>query len=685
MKSMLLLAIMISSPAAGQGDLDLIEVKANKEDSFSGFWEENKGTQIFSGKKNTVTDLKEIPKLQTNNYRQATSQTPGLLISEIPNESLAAMTYRGLGDPHESYNILLLQDGVPVAADMFAYPAHYYAPALPMMDSVQFVRGGAGLLYGPQPGGVLNYSSRPLKKNQKGHGQVSLTAGQYNLKTTNNAYYGSKGDQAYGVEYHRRQGDGPQRVNSDFRADYVQIRDHIFKGKNKYILSFNGYNSDHGEAGGFAKNGGNEFGGDLGKATKEHDRLKVSRAAILGGVEHRIDDSSQIDVKIWATAYNRYSKRQRGGGFGTFPSGGNANTNDIVTQKYYGHNGEIRYLKNYSAFGNDHTFTAGVLTYHLLSPIHQERGSAAGANHGATQKRSDRATHANSYFMENRFAFNKFMITPGFRFENIRQTIDERVVTSGNNRQSDRTDNVPLFGLGMAYHVTEESQVYANVSEAYRPLTWSDAIPNEANQTVAGDIRASKILSKELGHRGQTKFLNWDVSAFYLRYENKIALVNNVVKNSGAGRHQGVDIATEFKLSNIFQDLKKTGNFNFYSNVEFLDARFTRGGLNNNAPQYAPKTIARSGLIYSKEDLLKIALMGVFVSEHFGSDDNSSERGIPSYTVFDLTAEYTFQKNWMVSGGVNNLLDKNYYSRVRSDGIIWALDRNFYAGVTYKF
>jgi Fe(3+) dicitrate transport protein len=161
--------------------------------------------------------------------------------------------------------------------------------------------------------------------------------------------------------------------------------------------------------------------------------------------------------------------------------------------------------------------------------------------------------------------------------------------------------------------------------------------------------------------------------------------VNNVVRNSGAGRHQGVDIATEFKLSNIFQDLKKTGNFNFYSNVEFLDARFTRGGLNNNAPQYAPKTIARSGLIYSKEDQLKIALMGVFVSEHFGSDDNSSERGIPSYTVFDLTADYTFQKNWMVSGGINNLLDKNYYSRVRSDGIIWALDRNFYAGVTYKF
>lgn len=682
MNKLLLIFLMLPALAQAQESLETIEVSEVKEDSFSGYWEENKGTQIFSGKKNTVTDLKQIPTLQTNNYRQATSQTPGLLISEIPNEALAAITYRGLGDPHESYNVLLLQDGIPVAADMYGYPAHYFSPALPMMDQVQFIRGGAGLLYGPQPGGVLNYMSNPLTKGQKTSGRVGLTYGSYNLLTTNNAVYGSSGDHAYGIEYYRRQGDGPQRINSNFEADYVQIRDHIFKGKNTYKISFNGYNSDHGESGGFAKNPGvntNVFGDDLGKASKRHDRLKVSRAQLALGVEHRIDDSSQLEASIWANAYNRYSKRQNGGGFGTFATG---TTNQIVTQKYYGYNGQVRYLKDYNAFNNEHTFSAGFLTYNLLSPITVENGARADANSGTMTSRSERETNTNSFFAENRFSFGKLMVTPGVRVENIKQAIEEK---KGTQREKERTENVPLFGLGLSYHLTDESQLYANASEAYKPLTWSETIPSATNETVAGDIEEAKTLSTEIGYRGQTNLLNWDVSAFQIRYENRVGKVGTVIQNVGAGTHRGLDVATELKLSNIFKNLKSTGDFNLYANTEILDAKFTRGPQKDKTPQYAPKTISRAGVIFSKEEKLKVALMGVFVGSHFGDDGNTTNFEVPSYTVFDLTADYALSEQWLISAGVNNLLDKEYYSRVRSDGIIWALDRNFYAGATYKF
>lgn len=662
--------------------LETIEVSEEKEGSFSGYWEENKGTQIFSGKKNTVTDLKQIPKLQTNNYRQATSQTPGLLISEIPNESLAAITYRGLGDPHESYNVLLLQDGLPVAADMYGYPAHYFSPALPMMDQVQFIRGGAGLLFGPQPGGVLNYMSNPLKKGQKSGGQVGLTYGSYDLFASNNAFYGSSGDHAYGIEYYRRQGEGPQRINSDFTADYVQLRDYIFKGKNTYKISFNGYNSDHGESGGFAKTPGantNNFGDDLGKASKRHDRLKVSRAQLALGVEHRIDDSSNLEATIWGTAYDRYSKRQGGSGFGTFATG---TTNTITDQKYYGYNGQIRYLKNYKAFDNEHTFSGGFLTYNLFSPITVETGARADANSGTMTSRSERETNANSFFAENRFSFGKLMVTPGVRVENIKQSIEEK---KGAQREKERTENVPLFGLGLSYHTSDESQLYANVSESYKPLTWSETIPTATNETVDGDIEEAKTLSSEIGYRGQTDILNWDASLFHIRYENRVGRVGTVYTNVGAGTHRGIDLASELKLSNMMKGLKPAGDFNLYANIEILDAKFTRGPQKDKTPQYAPKTITRTGVIYSKENKLKVALMGVFVGSHYADDGNTSNFEVPSYTVFDLTADYSLNEKWELSGGINNLLDKEYYSRVRADGVIWALDRNFYAGATYKF
>jgi Fe(3+) dicitrate transport protein len=570
---------------------------------------------------------------------------------------------------------------------MFGYPAHYFSPALPMMDKFQFIRGGAALQYGPQPGGVVNYYSVPMTKNQKLHGNVGLTGGSYKLLTTNNAVYGSKGDHSYGVEYYRRQGDGPQRENSDFYADYFQVRDYIFKGKNTYKFAFNGYNSDHGNSGGFSKDNGagnNPYGDDQGKATKEHDRLKVSRVQLSTGVEHRIDESSLLDVTLWANAYNRYSKSQRGGGFGTFPTGPTSSSNDITTQKYYGYNGQVRYLKNYTAGGNEHTFTAGYLNYNLESPIHTERGAAADSNHGSTLTRLDRETHTNSFFAENRFMFGKLMVTPGLRFENIRQVIDERKKTvTGALRHSDITANVPLFGLGAAYHVNDDSQIYANASEAYKPVTFSETVPNINNATISEDIKPSEIFNYELGYRGQTDRMNWDVSAFFIRYENKFGLVGTNYQNVGASEHKGADFATE---------IRTFGNFSLYANFEYLDARFTRGPQKDKTPQYAPKTMTRAGVIYNK-DQMKVALMSVIVGRHFANDNNGNgttagtkdDFEIPSYTVFDLTGDWAFAKNWVVHGGINNLLDKDYYSRVRTDGVAWALGRNYYAGLTYNF
>jgi Fe(3+) dicitrate transport protein len=389
---------------------------------------------------------------------------------------------------------------------MYGYPAHYFSPALPMMDQFQFIRGGAGLLYGPQPGGVVNYISEPLYKGQKTNGKVGLTYGSYNLISSNNAVYGSKGDHSYGVEYFRRQGDGPQRENSDFTADYVQLRDHIFKGNNKYTISFNGYNSDHGESGGFSKDDGpglNEFGDDQGRASKKHDRLKVSRAQLAAGLEKRLDDASQLDVTLWATAYNRYSHRQRGSSFGGFPS---LNETDITTQKYYGYNGQVRYLKNYNAFGNEHTFSGGYLNYNLISPLHTERNeNAPDAISGSTRARIERETHVNSFFAENRFTFGKFMMTPGVRLENITQSIDEKKnvqVTSGSLRDNQQTENVPLFGLGLSYHLTDQSQVYGNISESYKPITYSQGLPTDPTEVAASDLEESKVLNYELGYRG---------------------------------------------------------------------------------------------------------------------------------------------------------------------------------------
>jgi Fe(3+) dicitrate transport protein len=115
------------------------------------------GTQIHQGKKTTSTTLGDLPPIQNNNYRQAFSQMPGLLVSEQQTPGHANINYRGVGDPHETGFLLTMKDGIPILSDWFGYPTSYYVPPLEAVERVDLSRGGSALLYGPQPGPVLNY------------------------------------------------------------------------------------------------------------------------------------------------------------------------------------------------------------------------------------------------------------------------------------------------------------------------------------------------------------------------------------------------------------------------------------------------------------------------------------------------------------------------------------------------
>lgn len=83
---------------------------------------------------------------------------------------------------------------------------------------------------------------------------------------------------------------------------------------------------------------------------------------------------------------------------------------------------------------------------------------------------------------------------------------------------------------------------------------------------------------------------------------------------------------------------------------------------------------------------MKLALLGTFVNKHFADDANSPNFRIPAYAVWDLTAEIkVYRDKAGLIGGINNLFNEDYYSRVRSNGIDPAYGRNFYAGAFFRF
>ena len=148
-----------ASPLAAQEavqQLEEVQVRADYDRAVDGvFLPDVQGTKIHAGKKTSNIDLEQIPEISMDNYRQVIAKTPGLILAE-ENTPLLSIGYRGY-DPHRTQYFQVLEDGIPIHADMIGYPEAYYTPPLDAVESVEIVRGGAALMYGPQPAGAINF------------------------------------------------------------------------------------------------------------------------------------------------------------------------------------------------------------------------------------------------------------------------------------------------------------------------------------------------------------------------------------------------------------------------------------------------------------------------------------------------------------------------------------------------
>ncbi|HOV57900.1 MAG TPA: TonB-dependent receptor, partial [Rhodanobacteraceae bacterium] len=58
---------------------------------------------------------------------------------------------------------------------------------------------------------------------------------------------------------------------------------------------------------------------------------------------------------------------------------------------------------------------------------------------------------------------------------------------------------------------------------------------------------------------------------------------------------------------------------------------------------------------------------------------------VPGYTVADLSADWRVAPQVRLLGGVSNLTDRKYYSRVFQNAIEPGLGRSYYIGAAYEF
>lgn len=632
--------------------------------------------QIISGKKTTVIDSTEFQTLPSINTRESLAQVPGLIISEVNNESYSSITFRGLGDPHESFNLLQLRNGIPISPDPYGYPAVYYQPAPGSIEQTEFHRGGASLLFGPQSAGALNYILRgPLKQSQSSQFLTQHTAGSFGKYSTNNEYSVNLGSSSHLLSYHSRNAQGFRTENSDNHVVIPRwISTFIFSEQFKISLDLEMFAAQFGEPGGLAKNPGAGVASfqNAKETSTPNDRLKIKRQAMDLILTQSLEQGDSLTYRFWMSEFDRISYRQAlgGSGFGRIATG---STNTIQDQAFSTKGYQLQWIHPYEWAESSQRLQVLLQSIHTESPYNQYTGAFPGARDGIQNRSLDRKNLATSLSVENLFDFSDFKITPSLRHEIIEQKSQETFNSSSSIalKSSDLNTAVTLMALAAETEILDTYTLYSHYAQGFKPASFGDSLPLSASDVINENLKEARTQTLELGVKSMGENWAWDMSVYQIKYSNLIGRSGNQIINAGESQSEGLDLLAHYQVNPTLR---------FFVAPSILKARFQSGTLQGKTPQYSPAQIIRAGAIYNLNEKSKVRLQTQNLADHFGDDANSEAYQLKGYTIWDFSGEYQIQSQSSIHFGVQNIQDQTSPSRVRPQGFEPTSPRNFYVG-----
>ncbi len=679
----------------------------------TGHMPEVKDGIIYAGKKNEVILVDSLDANKAiNNTRQILGRIPGLNIVETETGGFTAngIATRGL-NPTQSIEMNTRQNGYNISADIFGYNEAYYIPPMEAVSRIEMVRGAASLQFGSQFGGMVNYVVNDAPKNKTFEFYTSQTGGSFGLFNTFNSVAGTiKKWSYYGfVQYRTMNGWRPNSGQKQLSA-FGKIQYNPTTKLNagiEYSLLRNRVQMPGGLTDSmFESNPRSSFRG--------RNWLKSPWNIIAAYANYTISPQTSVSVKSSLLFSNRALVwRNEDGGAGGLdkidPLTGEYVHREVENENMHNTTTEIRLLHHYKS-GKMDNIVSGGLRYAFAWFKRQGGGEGTTGTdfnlsvNGQYEYDLDFTTTNIAPFIENIFRVNNhFTITPGFRLEYLRSTgkgykedNGTKIITNEN-----RDRYIPLAGVGMEYKTSPNTNIYANISQSYRPIDYSQLTGFGITSKIDPNLKDANGFNADLGYRGTIKnYLNFDIGLFYLAYNQRIGtvLINPGMANEYTLRtnvansvHKGLESYIEFNLLKYLNINSKKG-FSIFNSFSLIDAKYTSGEFKDNRVEAAANYINRVGLTYTDKKLSGTLQMNN-AGDAYGDATNAKQSAdpvagyIPAYTVFDVSATYRINR-YSLKAGINNISDKAYFTR-RTDeypgpGIIPSIGRSFYICIATK-
>lgn len=645
------------------------------------------GEQAIAKQPGSVAVIKkeELELKQPLSTQDALKAVPGVVIREeegygfIPNIGM-----RGL-NPNRSQKLLVLEDGVPVAPGLFLANESYYSPRIERMDSIEVLKGAAGLRYGPTTiGGVINYKTKAPEDG------VKLTARTgshgYRLLGLDAGAATESGDAVGGISVITSRGDG-------FRHNDFDLTDVVLKGgmqinDNQWLSAkFTYYDNEVNTS--YVGLRKNEYKNDPDKNPAPNDYFITDRKSFDINHEWDINSNVKLNTLVYWSQLNRdywrrniASKDANGTYFVSCGTDKNCMTGRNREFEMMGV--DSRMFISHNSFGIKNETEIGIRLHsdYLSNQTEASKTNPDARSGVLTSDVTERADGV-ALYAQNRFAFtDKVAVTPGLRVENYDQKLKNEL--NGVKGNTSNTEVMP--GIGATWQVVPQAQVFAGAFKGFSPAMTATAISTGG---VDQKLDAERSTNYEIGVRGAINRLVYEATVFHMDFENQIvnqSLSGGVDKaNGGKTLNQGLELALGYEIGSGW---KVDGNFTYVPTAEFRNSDL---GPKGNRLPYAPEFTSNVNLGY-KLGSFRTSLGAYYVSSQYVDpantkveSDDGTKGEISGYTTFNLNMYYDVDKHLSLFGSVRNLADRKYITSRNPDGIFPGAERNFEVGATYKF
>ena len=680
------------------------------------------GTAIYAGKKSEVILVDQsMANLASNNARQIYNQISGLNIYQNDDAGIQLhIGGRGL-DPNRTSNFNTRQNEYDISADVLGYPESYYTPPSEAIKEIQIVRGAASLQYGTQFGGLINFIMKE-PSNKKIELITRNTVGSNKLYTNFTSLGGKAKKLSYYSYYNYKIGEG-FRENSDYISNnfYIHLGYDISK---KTILtgevSYLKYLAH--QAGGLSDN---MFRINPLQSNRSRNWFGLDWLLFNLKIKHKLNDKSNLSLSFFGLDAERNSIGFRTNRVDQIDP---YTERDLIKGNFNNHGIEIKFLNNYNFLNKKNVFVIGGRYYRSKSTSKQGPGSdLEDADFNFYLNKFPNYTNQSDYVYPNKnFAFfgeniiyisEKFSLTPGVRYENIlTKSIGSfkqiNLDAAGNviynntnyeNKESKRS--FILLGLGLSLKTLKSLEIYSNISQNYRSVTFADISIANPTFAINPEISDERGFTLDLGLRGDIKdLISLDFTLFNLLYKDRIGFTQKEFKdgsvksergNIGDAIIYGIESNIDFDINNL---LIKNDNMslNYFINTALIDSEYTssdENGVVGKKVEFVPNINLKTGIKYGFENFI-FNVQYSYISNQYTDSSNAEEGNIsgiigeiPAYSLFDFSFSYLY-KNLRVETGVNNMANTLYFTRRATGypgpGIIPSPPRNTYLTLQIK-